>query len=196
VHNDFISSFKRLIYGSSTSRLSLEVAYFLVGKESFEAMENFSTIRLYCSHEKPSFLPYYISDRLFIVEVCKQYKFWAHFFNEKRKIQFIPSPWKIREITMKSISHLDETSTQFDLFNLDQANEIKGFNHNQLLITHMTSIGYSVPFSKTFLFGEDEGDSQNPQGLPVEKLQEDIETTVSTNDHHEHQGRVANERSS
>ena len=51
-------------------------------------------------------------------------------------------------------------------------------------MTHMTSVGYSVSFSKTFLFGEEEGDNQNPQGLPVEKLQEDIETIVSTNDHH------------
>jgi hypothetical protein len=41
-----------------------------------------------------------------------------------------------------------------------------------------------VSFSKTFLFGEEEGDSQNPQGLPVEKLQEDIETVISTNDQH------------
>jgi hypothetical protein len=150
VHNAFVSSFKRLIYGPNTSRLSLEAASFLARKGSFEAMDDFSIIRLYCSHEKPSLLPFYVSDRLFIVEVCKQYKFWAHFFNEKRKKQFIPLPWKIGEITMKSISHLDETSTHFDLFNLKQANEIKGFDPNQLFMTHMTSVGYNMAFSKTF----------------------------------------------
>jgi hypothetical protein len=48
----------------------------------------------------------------------------------------------------------------------------------------MTSIGYSMSFSKTFLFGEEEGDSQNPQGLPMDKLQEDIETIINTNDRH------------
>jgi hypothetical protein len=196
VNNAFISSFKRLIYGPSTSRLSLGGCIFLSQKGSFEAMENFSIIRLYCSHEKPSYLPYYVSDKIFIVEICKQYKFWAHFFNEKRKKQFIPLPWKIGEITVKSIAHLDEISTQFDLFNLKKANEIKGFNPNQLFMTHMTSVGYSMSFSKTFLFGEEEGDSQNPQGLPVEKLQEDIETVISTNDQHRQRGRVVNERSS
>jgi hypothetical protein len=69
---------------------------------------------------------------------------------------------------VKRISHLDETSTQFELFNLKQANDIKGFKPNKLFMTHMMPIGYSVSFSKTFLFGEEEGDSQNPQGLPLE----------------------------
>jgi hypothetical protein len=51
-------------------------------------------------------------------------------------------------------------------------------------MTHMKSIGYSVLFSKTFLFGEEEGDSQNPPGLPVENFQEYIETIINTNDQH------------
>jgi hypothetical protein len=37
-------------------------------------------------------------------------------------------------------------------------------------MTHMKSERYKVSFAKTFLFGEQEGDSQNPQGLLVEKL--------------------------
>jgi hypothetical protein len=36
VHNAFISSFKRLIYGPNTSRLSLEAASFLAGKGSLK----------------------------------------------------------------------------------------------------------------------------------------------------------------
>jgi hypothetical protein len=75
VHNAFISSFKRLIHGPNTSRLSLEVASFLDRKGSFEAMENFSVIRLYYSHEKPSYLPYYVSNKIFIVEICKNINF-------------------------------------------------------------------------------------------------------------------------
>jgi len=67
------------------SRLSLEVASFLVSKGSFEAMENFSSIKLYYSQEKPSYLSYYVSDKIFVVQICKQYKFWAHIFNEKGK---------------------------------------------------------------------------------------------------------------
>jgi hypothetical protein len=34
-------------------------------------------------------------------------------------------------------------------------------------------------FPNTFLFGEEEGDSQNPQVLPDEKRQEDIRSTWS-----------------
>jgi hypothetical protein len=97
---------------------------------------------------------------------------------------------------VKSIARLDETSNQFDLFYVKQAYNIKVFDPNQLFMTHMTYVGYSVSFSKTLLFGEEEGDTQNPQGLLVEKLQEYIETVISTNDHHKHQGWYANEISS
>lgn len=97
---------------------------------------------------------------------------------------------------MKSIIHLDETSTHFDLFNIKQANEVKGFDPNQLFMTHMTLVGCIMAFSKTILFGEGEDDNRNIQGLSVEKGQVDIETVVCTNNHHKQQGWVTNERSS
>ena len=96
----------------------------------------------------------------------------------------IPLPWKIGEIIVKSITYLVEISTQFDLFNTNKENEIKGFDSIHLFMTHMTLVGYNVSFSKTFLFGEEEGDNQNPQGLPVDKLQEYIKTVFSTTDQH------------
>jgi hypothetical protein len=65
--------------------LSLEAATFLVEKGIFETLEDFSFIRLYGFQGKPSLLPFYVSDKLFTIEVCKQYKYWAHFFNEKKK---------------------------------------------------------------------------------------------------------------
>jgi hypothetical protein len=79
VRNNFISDFKKLIFGPTTSRLSLEVASFLAEKQIFETTEDFSLLRLF-------------GFQLFVTEVCKQYKYWAHFFNEKRKNKFIPSP--------------------------------------------------------------------------------------------------------
>jgi hypothetical protein len=69
---------------------------------------------------------------------------------KKGKKKTIPLPWKIGEITVKSVSNLDENSTQFELVILKKDNEIKGFNPNQLFMTHMTSVGYSVSFSNTF----------------------------------------------
>jgi hypothetical protein len=96
------------------SRLSLEVASFLSEKGVFEALEEFSFLRLYGFQGKPLLLPFYVSDRLFVIEVCRQYKYWAHFFNEKRKKQFIPLPWRVGEIYVKHISHLDEYVVQLD----------------------------------------------------------------------------------
>jgi hypothetical protein len=78
---------------------------------------------------------------------------------------------------------------QFDQFNLNKVDEIKGFDPNQFFMKHMTYVGYSVSFSNTFLFREEEGDSQNPQALSIEKKQEDIETIVSTTDQHRQWGK-------
>jgi hypothetical protein len=46
VQNGFLSSFKKMIHGPTTSRLSLEVASFLSEKGFFEALEEFSFLRL------------------------------------------------------------------------------------------------------------------------------------------------------
>jgi hypothetical protein len=75
---------------------------------SFEAMEHFSIIKIYCSHENPHISHIMCSDNIFVVEVCKKYRFWAHFFHEKRKKQFIPLPWKIGEIMLKNTTNIDE----------------------------------------------------------------------------------------
>jgi hypothetical protein len=95
VHNDFVSVFKRLLLGENNSRISDQANRFLERKGTIEQMENHSVIRILCLKENPSFLPYHVSEKLFITEVARQYNFWLHFFHEKRKKQFIPLPWKI-----------------------------------------------------------------------------------------------------
>jgi hypothetical protein len=85
---------------------------------------------------------------IFFVEVCRQYKSWAHLFNEKRKKQFIPLPWKIREIIVKHISHLDELAGQLDQLGLNETKLVEGFDPNDLFTAHMSSIGYSSYFTK------------------------------------------------
>jgi hypothetical protein len=79
-------------------------------------MENYSVIIIYCSREKPLYLSYYMSKKIFVVDVCNQYKFWAHFFHEKRNKQFIPFPWRIGEILLRNISNIDEFLVQFDKY--------------------------------------------------------------------------------
>jgi hypothetical protein len=148
VHNNFISEFKKLVFGPNTSRLSLEAATFLMGKGVFETTEYFSIIRLFGCEEKPFLLPFYVSDKHFVVEVCRQYKSWAHFFNEKRKKQFIPLPWKIGEIIVKHISHLDELAGHLDQLSLNEVELVEGFNPNDMFTAHMSLIGYSSYFTK------------------------------------------------
>jgi hypothetical protein len=60
VKNSFLSSFKKMIHGPTTSRLSLEVASFISEKGVFEAMEEFSFLRLYGFQGKPFLLPFYV----------------------------------------------------------------------------------------------------------------------------------------
>jgi len=90
-----VSKFKKLLFGDDTSRLSLEALTFLNGKGVLEKIDDYNIIRIFCSLEKPIFLPYYVPDKLFIIEVVREYKFWFHNFYEKRKNYFIPLPWKV-----------------------------------------------------------------------------------------------------
>jgi hypothetical protein len=191
VYDSFVSSFKKLMFGNGTSRLSLEATTFLDKRGSFEAMENYSVIRFTVLEKAPIYLPFYVPDKIFVIEVCRQYKFWANFFYERKKKQFISLPWKIGEITLKNASKIDEYAVQFDQYNLKMENEIKGFDPNQYFMNHMTSVGFSVSYANTYLFGEEEDDGKNPEAVPVG----DLETVISTNEAHRQHGRVVNERS-
>jgi hypothetical protein len=51
------------MFGNGTSRLSLDAATFLDKRGSFEAMENYSVIRVYYSRESPIYLPFYVPEK-------------------------------------------------------------------------------------------------------------------------------------
>jgi hypothetical protein len=86
------------------------------------------------------------------------------------KKQFIPLPWKIGEIVLKNVANIDEYAGQFDQFDLKVAEEIKGFDPNQLFMKHMISVGYSVSYANTFLFGEEEDEDKNLEAFPIEDI--------------------------
>jgi hypothetical protein len=141
VYNDFVSIFKKNLFGESTSRISIEAAKFLEKKGTIEKMENHSIIRIFCSKENPSFLPYYVSDKLFITEVARKYNFWLHFFHEKRKkIKIIPLPWKIGEFVLRNINKIDEFAGHFNNVSLKYAKKIKGFDPRKTFVEHMQSM--------------------------------------------------------
>jgi hypothetical protein len=85
VYTNFISEFKRLIFGPNTSRLYLEETTFLSSKGIYETSKDFTIIRLFGGEENPFLLPFYVSDRIFTEEMCRKYKTWVHFFYDRRK---------------------------------------------------------------------------------------------------------------
>jgi hypothetical protein len=101
------------MFGNNTSRLSSEAVAFLNKRENFESNEQYSIIRVYFSQEAPIYLSFYVPDKIFMVEVCRQYKFWANFFYQTKKRKFIPLLWKVGEISLKSASKISEFATQF-----------------------------------------------------------------------------------
>jgi hypothetical protein len=98
VYNDFMFAFKKLVFKENTSRLSLKAFDFLYTKGILGKWMIIILLEFFRSHEKPLFLPYYVPDRLFFIEVARQYKLLFFVFYEKGKKKFIPFPWRVGEI--------------------------------------------------------------------------------------------------
>jgi hypothetical protein len=190
VYNDFVSVLKRLLLGENTSRISDQANKFLEKRGTIEQMGNHSVIRIFCSKENPSFLPYHISDKLFITEVARQYNFWLHFFHEKRKKQFIPLPCKIGDFIFRNINKIDEFVNYFNNVNLKYVEKIKGFNPYKIFLEHMLSVGFNNSFIHTIVNEEED----NTQSAPVHNVG-DLETILNTNDFYKQKGKGPSERS-
>jgi hypothetical protein len=145
VYNNFVSVLKMLLLGENKSRIFYQATIVLEEKGTIEKMEN-RVIRIFFSKENPSFLPYHVSDKLFVTEVERQYKLWLHFLDEKRKKQFIPLPWKIGEFTFININKIDNFANHFNNVSLKYAENIKGFDTNKIFVGHILSVGFNKSF--------------------------------------------------
>jgi hypothetical protein len=168
VYNEFMTVFKRLLFGENTTRLSLEATTFLSKRGTLEKMENYNVIRIFGSRESPFFLPWYISEKMFIIEVARQYRLWLHFFHEKRKRKFIPLPWKVGEIMLRGIAKIDDYSTYLNKFNTHDV-PVHCVDDIQTMVS-------STSQYKQRGKGSNEGDTQPPidsqkGGLPKHSLQ-------------------------
>jgi hypothetical protein len=85
---------------------------------------------------------------------------------------------------------LDELAIHFDNFNLRENFEIQGFNSSELFIAHMFSTGYGSSFINSTQFKERGGDNQNPLEVVPEKIHDDIDTLINTNDQYRKKGRT------
>ena len=82
------------------------------------------------------------------------------------------------------IPKIDEYASYFDQFNLNFAEEIKGFDPNNLFYNHMVEVGLNPIIINTLIFEEEEGDSPDAPLHDVNKYFGDIETIVSTTEGH------------
>jgi len=129
----FISIFfQKVMFGNNTSRLSLEETTFLDKRGNFEKNEHYSIIRVYCSREAPFYLRFYILDKIFMIEVCRQYRFWDNFFYERKKRKSIPLLWKFGEITLRSDPKIDEFSSNSTNIIYNWKIKSRGLNLNNI----------------------------------------------------------------
>ena len=68
-----MSIFKILLLGEDAPRISKHAISFLDRKGTLKHLDNYTVIRIFVSREKPALLPCYIMDKMFVVEVARQY---------------------------------------------------------------------------------------------------------------------------
>jgi hypothetical protein len=157
-------------------------------------MEDYNVIRVFFSIEKLIFLPYYISDKMFIIEIARKYKFQFHTFSEKRKKQFIPLPWKVGDNILQRISKIDEYASCFNHSYLRLTKEIKGFDPNHLFYNTFLSVGLNPALLNLVVSREEENENHNPNNHEADRDFEYIETVISTTEHHKERGKPSSEK--
>jgi hypothetical protein len=58
---------------------------------------------------------------------------------------------------------IDEFVVQFDLYKLNVADYMKGFDPQQLFVNHIISTGFSISFINTHIYEEEENEGNNSQ---------------------------------
>jgi hypothetical protein len=142
------------------------------------------------SKENTSFLPYHVSNKMFIMEVAKHYNLWMHFFHEKWKNKFIPLPWKIGDFIFRNINKIDEFENHFHNVNMKYVERIKGFDPNEIFLEHMLAVGFNNSFLHIVLSEEED----NNLGAPAHNVG-DLEMVLSTNEFYKQKGKGPSEKS-
>jgi hypothetical protein len=69
-----------LLFGKNTPKIFDQAKKFLDKKGMIEHMENHSVIRIFCSQENPSFLPYNVSEKIVYYKSGEEIQLMATFF--------------------------------------------------------------------------------------------------------------------
>jgi hypothetical protein len=162
VFNDFVSVFKGFLFGNDTSQMSNQESKFIDRKGTLEQMENYNVIRIFGSKENRSFLPCHISEKMFVVEIARQYNYWLHFFHEKRKKKFIPLPCKVGDFIFINMNKIDEFAGHFHILNLKYVERVKGFDPRIIFVEHLLAIGFNNSFINVILNEDGDNVSDTP----------------------------------
>jgi hypothetical protein len=76
---------KFLLLGEDAPRISEQETSFLDKKGTLKHLDNYTVIRIFGSTEQPPLLPCHITDKMFVAEVARQYSYWFHLFQRKKK---------------------------------------------------------------------------------------------------------------
>jgi len=99
-------------------------------KGTLKRKENYSVMMIFGSKENHAFFPCHIIDKMFVTKIARQYNYWLHLFQEKRKKQFIPLPWKIGDFVLRNANKIDKFATHFNNLNLRYVERLRGFDPN------------------------------------------------------------------
>jgi hypothetical protein len=70
---------------------------------------------------------------------------------------------------------------------------IKGFDPDHLFYNHIVAVGLNPSLINTLIFGEEEGDSHDPNVKEVDRNHSHMKTIISTTESHKERGKHSNE---
>jgi hypothetical protein len=69
-----------------------------------------------------------------------------HLFHEKRKKEFIPLHWKVRDFMLRNVNKIDKFAAHFNNMNLGYDQRLRGFDPNGIFLEHLLVVGFNNSF--------------------------------------------------
>lgn len=89
VQDSFLGWCRVLLIGKIPSQITKVAKYFMARKGIYHLESEWLYVRLLCFEGSPILLPKFVTNRMLVIKVCRQYLKWSIFFEKKRKRQFI-----------------------------------------------------------------------------------------------------------
>jgi hypothetical protein len=73
------------LLGENAPCISENATSVLDNKGTLQHLDNYTFIRIFGATEQPALLPFHVIDIIFIAKVARQYSYWFHLFQRKKK---------------------------------------------------------------------------------------------------------------